>query len=88
MKHVPLRTCVVCRNQKEKSELVRIVKAKDGRIFVDDGGRAEGRGAYVCKCESCMTDALKKKALNRVFKTQIPQETYDALYAAVQANER
>ena len=44
MKHVPLRTCVVCRNQKEKSELVRIVKAKDGRIFVDDGGRAEGRG--------------------------------------------
>lgn len=88
MKHIPLRTCVVCRSQKQKSELVRIVKSKDGNVFVDGSGRAEGRGAYVCKCESCLTDALKKKSLNRVFKTQIPQKTYDALCAAVQSDER
>ena len=32
---------------KNKSELVRIVKQNDGKIFVDKTGKANGRGAYI-----------------------------------------
>lgn len=77
MKHVPLRTCVVCRNQCEKSALLRIVKGKDGNVFVDASGKADGRGAYVCK--DCIKDAVKRRSLNKAFKMQIPQDVYDEL---------
>ncbi len=78
MKHVPLRTCVVCRAQKDKSELLRIVK-RDDAVEIDRSGKAAGRGAYVCDCDECKRALLKKRVLNRVYKTQLDQSVYDAL---------
>ncbi len=78
MKHVPLRTCVVCRAQKDKSELLRIVK-RDDAVEIDRSGKAAGRGAYVCDCDECKSALLKKRMLNRVYKTQLDQSVYDAL---------
>ena len=43
----PLRTCVVCREVRAKSELVRLVTS-EGRIVADRTGRMPGRGAYAC----------------------------------------
>lgn len=79
MKHIPLRTCIVCRAQKDKSELLRIVKSADGAITVDRSGKAAGRGAYVCDRDECKDALIKKRVLNRVFKTQLDQSVYDAL---------
>ncbi len=76
MKHAPLRSCIVCRAQKAKSELVRIVRSSDGAIALDVTGKADGRGAYVCRCAACAEGLVKKRALNRAFKAQIAQETY------------
>ena len=42
------RTCISCRAKKDKKELIRIVKNKDGVIKVDLSQRLEGRGEYIC----------------------------------------
>ena len=48
MKNIPQRTCTVCRTQKNKNELLRIVKNKENIIKVDVNGKEPGRGAYIC----------------------------------------
>ena len=82
MKHIPVRSCVVCRQQKEKSELLRVVKTPSGEIVLDETGRESGRGAYVCKSGECMTTAIKKRAFNRVYKQQLPDAVYEELERA------
>jgi predicted RNA-binding protein YlxR (DUF448 family) len=53
----PQRTCVACRARAPKRDLVRIVRTKDGDVFVDTTGRANGRGASVCPRLECFERA-------------------------------
>ena len=46
MKKIPQRTCIGCKEKKDKKDLIRIVKDKDGNITLDRTGKANGRGAY------------------------------------------
>ena len=71
-----IRMCVVCRGQSDKKQLLRIVKNKDGEIFVDETGKANGRGAYVCKDRACYEKLCKQKSLNRAFKCNVSDEVY------------
>lgn len=61
----PERTCVGCRIKRPKRELLRIVRTSDGGIEVDSGGKAPGRGAYVCRDSACAAKATKKGTLAR-----------------------
>ncbi len=79
MKKTPERMCTVCREHKDKRELTRIVKNKEGEIFIDDTGKKNGRGAYICKSNACVEKAKKSKALERSFKIAVPTEIYDKL---------
>lgn len=79
MKHVPLRLCIVCREQKQKSELLRIVRTSDGEITFDPSGKLPGRGAYICADGDCVEKAAKKHALDRVYKTHVSDEAYAKL---------
>ena len=74
-----IRMCIVCRGQSDKKTLLRIVKNKDGEIFVDETGKANGRGAYVCKNKECFEKLKKTKALSRAFKCEIPQLIYEKI---------
>ncbi len=74
-----IRMCIVCRAQSDKKTLLRVVKNKDGEIFVDKTGKANGRGAYVCKDRNCYQKLCKQKALNRAFKCEVPQEVYQKI---------
>ncbi len=58
----PIRTCVLCRQTKEKKELLRIVRTPEGDLKVDITGKMNGRGAYVCAGGVCLKTAkdLKK----------------------------
>ena len=78
-KKIPMRQCVGCREMKPKKELIRVVKSPEGQISLDFRGKAPGRGAYVCPDTACLKRAIKSKALERGFETQIPQEIYDGL---------
>lgn len=82
MKHVPQRTCAVCRRQGDKTEFVRIVRTKDGEISLDPDGKKEGRGAYICADGSCIGELSKRRALSKAFKTQVDQSVYDRVINA------
>lgn len=79
MKKIPQRTCIGCNVQKNKNELIRIVMNKEGMIFVDKTGKANGRGAYICNNIECLEKTIKTKRLERTFDMQISNEIYDEL---------
>ncbi len=83
MKNVPQRTCIGCNSQKDKKELIRIVKNKDGIISVDRSGKAQGRGAYICDNVECLKKAIKSKRLDRAFGTKISDEIYESLRGVI-----
>ena len=72
------RRCVVCRNNKQQSEMLRVAKIKEDFI-IDLTQKLGGRGAYVCRCKACITQAIKKKAFNRSFKLNIGEDLYKKL---------
>jgi len=76
---VPLRTCVVTKEKLEKKDLLRIVKNNEGLVFVDETGKANGRGAYIKKDISVLEQAKKSKALERHLETTISDEVYEEI---------
>ena len=79
MKNIPQRTCIGCNEVKNKNELIRIVKNKEGNIFVDKTGKANGRGAYICDNMECLEKMIKTKRLERTFEMTISPEIYENL---------
>lgn len=77
-RRLPQRTCVACRQVKEKRQLVRLVRAADGSVQVASG-REEGRGAYICRQASCWQEGLKGNRLERALRTKLSQETRERL---------
>lgn len=76
---MPERTCIGCNQVKLKKELIRIVKNKEGQIFIDKTGKANGRGAYICNNIDCLEKAIKTKKLERAFETSIDSSIYEEL---------
>jgi len=75
----PTRKCIGCGEMKEKLNLLRIVKDKDGAVFIDPTGKKAGRGAYICKDLKCFEAAKKGHRIEKAFETKIPEEVYDSL---------
>ena len=75
-KKIPLRSCIVCREQHDKREMLRIVKNANGEISLDLTGKKAGRGAYICGKGECFKKLFKQKTLNRVFECAIDDEVY------------
>jgi predicted RNA-binding protein YlxR (DUF448 family) len=76
---IPLRKCTGCQEMKNKKELIRVVKNKEGEISLDFTGRKAGRGAYICPNEECLEKAQKSKGLERSFKSAVPNEIFEEL---------
>ena len=74
-----LRMCVVCREMKEKADLIRVVKIKDEEMKIDLTFKAQGRGAYVCKSRNCIENAKKRRAFERAFRKEVPVQFYESL---------
>lgn len=83
MKSLPQRTCMGCNSKKDKKDLIRIVKNKEGVISIDKTGKANGRGAYICNNISCLEKAVKSKRIERVFETKISEEIYESLRGVI-----
>ncbi len=79
MKKIPIRKCVVTKEQLPKNELIRIVLNKDGKVFVDTTGKQNGRGAYLNLKKSVIDKAQKSNVLGRILKCEIPNSLYDEL---------
>lgn len=72
------RRCIVCRQNKLQSEMVRVAKLNDEYVL-DIANKLGGRGAYICKNKQCLQQAIKKRALNRAFKTNVDEQIYNYL---------
>ena len=50
-----------------------------GRVFIDDTGRANGRGAYLKKDIDVIKKCKKNKILDRRLEVEVPEGIYDEL---------
>ena len=80
---IPLRKSVVSNEVIDKRELLRIVKNKEGQVFIDPTGKANGRGAYIKLDNKEAIEAKKKKVFNRNFNMEVEESFYDELIAYV-----
>ena len=78
-KKIPQRQCMGCRERKAKREMIRVVRGTDGNVYLDFGGKMNGRGAYICPNPECLNKARRSKALERSLEVEIPAEVYDRL---------
>ena len=78
-KQIEQRSCIGCRRVRHKSELIRCVKCPTGEVILDRDGRAQGRGAYLCRSFECFAKAKKKRLFNRAFKVSVDESLYDEL---------
>ena len=83
-KREPERTCISCRKKGDKSLFIKVVLNKNGDIAIERDSKLDGRGAYICKDEKCLLACKSKKALNRVFKTAIPENIYEGIVNGTQ----
>lgn len=83
MKSLPQRSCIGCNTKKDKKDLIRIVKNKDGNISIDKTGKANGRGAYICNNVECLEKAIKSKRLEKNFEEKIDNEIYENLRGVI-----
>lgn len=79
MKKIPQRTCMGCKAKKEKKELIRVVRNKEGILAIDKTGKMQGRGAYLCDKIECLEKARKTKSLERALDVKIEEEVYEKL---------
>lgn len=86
MKKIPLRRCVVTKEQLPKKELLRIVRDKDGNVTVDLTGKANGRGAYIKKDIEVLNIAKDKKILDRALEVKIEENVYNEIEEIIKNN--
>jgi hypothetical protein len=72
--HIPQRTCVVCREKKDKRLLTRIVRTPDSGVIVDPTGKRNGRGAYLCDEVVCWNSAVESRIIDQALRTELSNE--------------
>ena len=82
-KKKPLRRCIACNNQKEKQELLRIIRNPQKELEIDLTGKKNGRGASICKNEECLNLAKKTKRLERALEVNVKEEFYEEIRGVI-----
>jgi predicted RNA-binding protein YlxR (DUF448 family) len=59
------------------------VRTPDGSVRFDASGRANGRGAYVCRDEVCVAGATGRGGLGRALEATLPSDLTDQLLTAM-----
>lgn len=75
----PERKCVITNEMKPKKELIRVVRNKEGEVFVDPTGKQNGRGAYLSKNLDVINQAEKTGALAKHLNAPIDSSIYEEL---------
>lgn len=69
-KHRPQRSCVVCRKKTDKRDLIRLVFAADS-LRIDETGKMNGRGAYLCRKQECWESAASRSTLDNALRRSL-----------------
>ena len=79
----PQRSCLGCRQAREKGSLIRFVLSPHGEVVPDIESKLPGRGAYTCISEQCLLTALKQRQFSRAFKREVVTLPPDELVGLV-----
>ncbi len=63
-----LRKCQACLEIKDRNEMIKITKLKNGTLKVNPSSKELGRSVYVCKNPECVKIFIKKKKLKTALK--------------------
>ena len=83
-KKVPLRSCVITKEQLPKQELLRIVRTPEGEVKADETGKLNGRGAYIKKDIEVLEKARKSKILDKRLECTIADSVYDEIKTIIE----
>lgn len=73
---VSTRTCTGCGSASTKRELVRFVRTPDGHVELDESGKADGRGAYLCVDPDCFELARRRRRLDSALRVSMQDDDY------------
>ena len=71
-----LRRCVACRELFDRSILWRVIRDHRDGVLLDQG---MGRSAYLCRKESCLEEAQRRKRLQKALRCQVPDSVLEVL---------
>lgn len=81
----PCRTCIVCRQRKNKDELFRIVVDKDNVLKYDKYQKINSRGIYLCKDRNCLVKCIKLLEKNKLkVKVFVDKENFERVIKDVE----
>ena len=78
-KHIPQRTCVACRQTRDKKYLIRLGGAENRTVEVDMSAKKPGRGTYLCPKRDCWEAGLKRNHLEHALRTRLSDDNRRAL---------
>lgn len=79
VKKIPQRTCIITKEKLPKQELLRIVRAPEGYVTIDETGKMNGHGAYIKKDIAVLEKAMKTKALEKKLECNIEDAVYEEI---------
>ncbi|PIE55111.1 MAG: nucleic acid-binding protein [Dethiosulfovibrio peptidovorans] len=71
--------CVSCRRRDVARWFIRVVRRPDGSVILDESGKTDGRGAYVCPELLCIETARRRRCLDRALRCHVPDDVYRSL---------
>ena len=71
-----LRRCVACRELFDRSILWRVIRDHRDGVLLDQG---MGRSAYLCRKESCLEEAQRRKRLQKALRCQVHDSALEEL---------
>ncbi len=83
----PTRMCMVCRERRPKSELLRIARVRGGEAETDVGQTIQGRGMYICRSRECVSQARRRRVIERALGSCGADKVYDMLEREVGYDE-
>jgi hypothetical protein len=83
----PVRTCLACRRTSPQARLLRFVRTAEGLVEPDPRRRRGGRGAYLCRSERCLGEALRRGRWAHAFRgpAALRPETVEQVRALIAA---
>jgi hypothetical protein len=65
------RTCIVTREERSPTDLLRFVLGPENRVLPDLRNRLPGRGAWVTPTASAVGEAVRRRLFSRAFKREV-----------------
>ncbi len=73
-----MRKCIICQENKPKKDLFRILK-HDNQVIYDPSGKMNGRGAYICRENDCLNQAMTTKKVISIMGSPLDEESLDKM---------